>query len=516
MLTNWAQIKEQLLRSNFKLPATAQMVQDSRKLKPGDIFVALVGYLTDGARFIDKALHSGASLILVSSNCDEIHYQNRGAQGAPLLVIDDLESNLPSIAREFYEFEQNKMPIIGITGTNGKTSISHFLAQLSELANSQHLAVIGTMGTGRIDNLEPAENTTPGVTEVYQLIQKFSRDSKTNYSGVAMEVSSHALHQSRVKGISFDVGIFTNLTLDHLDYHGSMEQYFAAKAKLFIEYSTKRAVINIDDEFGQRLLDMLPEYALAVAVGRSKQVKAYSDYVHIVETECHAQGIILSLDWQIGGHRDYIELQLPIFGEFNGFNIAAVFATAMLLGWSVQATHFSFLKSVPGRLEMYVQPKQPIAVVDYAHTPDALEQSIQSLRQHCSGKLYTIFGCGGDRDRSKRRVMAEIAERLSDHVIVTNDNPRTEPKERIVADILTGFTGQHEVIYDRKEAIVDTLLRANVEDTILIAGKGHETYQIIGTVSHDYDERAFTNQMLQALAEGKDIRLELDKIKAGL
>lgn len=496
MLTNWSDIKAHLLRQNVKIPADAKLVQDSRKLQPGDVFVAIVGHQTDGARFVDKAFKRGASLVLVSSSCDSIHYQNRGAQGAPLLVIDDLESVLPNIAREFYQFEQNQMPLVGITGTNGKTSISHFLAQLSDLANGSQVAVVGTMGTGRIDQLQPADNTTPGVTEVYQLIQQFNQDKLNQFTSVAMEVSSHALEQNRVKGLTFDVGIFTNLTLDHLDYHGTMADYFAAKAKLFTEYCTKRAVVNFDDEYGQQLLNILPEYALAVAVGRSEEVKAYADYVHIVDIECHPHGIILTMDWQIGGHKDVIELQLPIFGEFNGFNIAAVFATAVLLNWPVQATHFSFLKSVPGRLEMFVETEMPVAVVDYAHTPDALEQSLIAVKKHSSGKIYTIFGCGGDRDTSKRPLMAEIAERLSDFVVVTNDNPRTELAESIVMDIKRGFKKTHPVILDRKEAITTTLQKAQKGDMVLIAGKGHETYQIIGSQIIDYDERKFTKQAL--------------------
>lgn len=502
MLTSWLDVEQHLIRNNVRIPQHAKLVQDSRKLNQGDIFVAIVGHEQDGAKFVEKAFELGASLVLVSSRCDVTHYQQGGAYQAPLLVIEDLENLLPSLAREFYQYENNRMPIIGITGTNGKTSISHFLAQLSHLANNQHCAVIGTMGTGCYDNLQPAANTTPAVTEVYQLIRQFNDDKEQSYCSVAMEVSSHALQQNRVKGLSFDVGIFTNLTLDHLDYHGTMAQYFAAKASLFSDYSTKRAVINFDDDYGQQLINMLPEYTLAVAVGRSEGVKAYADYVHIVDIECHSQGIILTMDWQIGGHKDVIELQLPIFGEFNGFNIAAVFATAELLGWPVHATHFSFLKSVPGRLEMFVKPDLPVAVVDYAHTPDALEQSLIAVKKHSQGKIYTIFGCGGDRDRSKRPIMAEIAERLSDYVIVTNDNPRTELPESIVMDIKKGFKTAHPVIYDRKEAIVKALQQATANDTILIAGKGHETYQVIGNQTIDYDEREFTRQALVDLSQG--------------
>lgn len=504
---SWQQIEQELTKAQVSLEPSARLIQDSRNIEQGDVFVALKGIDLDGAGYIDKALTSGAVCVLVSSLCDTSLYSPR----ANVFVIEQLEKHLGALSKEFYLKDKTvPMPVIAVTGTNGKTSVSHLLAQLSQICLAQEAAVIGTMGAGSINALEATANTTPGVTEIYRLIKEFVEN---NFGSLTMEVSSHALDQKRIEGLDFDVAIYTNLTLDHLDYHGDMESYFLAKSKLFTEYSPKCAVINIDDEYGVRLAEIVSEHTRVVAYGKSELVKGYSDYVYIKSFECHEHGLILDLEWQVIGAKESAQLLMPIYGEFNCSNIAAVFATALTLNWPILPTHFSQLKAVPGRLELFVKPNVPIAIVDYAHTPDALEQSLSAVRKHLCGELYVIFGCGGDRDTSKRPLMGKLAEELADHVIITNDNPRTESPESIIADIEAGMSeNKHQVIFDRKEAIITTLSVAKENDAILIAGKGHETYQVIGTEMIEYNERKFVKNLFKK--SSKALKRKDAKIKA--
>jgi len=279
-----------------------------------------------------------------------------------------------------------------------------------------------------------------------------------------------------------------------------MESYFNAKAKLFTEYLPKCAVLNVDDQYGRRIADMVANQTRVVAFGQSESVKAYSDYVFIRGFECHVHGLSIDIEWQVIGAKETCFLQLPIYGEFNCLNLAAVFATALTLNWPIVAAHFSQLRPVPGRLELFVKPNLPVAVVDYAHTPDALEQSLLAVRKHLTGELYVIFGCGGERDVSKRPIMGKLAEQHADHVIITNDNPRTESEDTIIADIEAGMSGNnYQIIKSRKEAIDLALRMATASDAILIAGKGHEIYQVIGKESIDYNERDYVEKAMLAL-----------------
>ncbi|NVK26215.1 MAG: UDP-N-acetylmuramoyl-L-alanyl-D-glutamate--2,6-diaminopimelate ligase [Gammaproteobacteria bacterium] len=496
--SNWLAIENTLQKAQVNIEPSARLIQDSRNIKAGDIFVALKGLDQDGSAYIDKALSADASAVLVSSNCDS----GNVVEADNVIVVDDLENRLAAFSREFYLKDTSvPMPVIGVTGTNGKTSVSHFLAQLSQVCLKQEAAVIGTMGAGAIESLEVTANTTPSVTEIFRLISEFSQQE---FGSLSMEVSSHALDQGRIQGVDFDVAIFTNLTLDHLDYHGDMESYFQAKLKLFTEFSPKCAVVNIDDEYGVRIAQEVSDNIRVIAYGQSEQVKAYSDYVYLASYECHEQGLVLDVEWQVIGTKEKGQLLLPIYGEFNGMNICAVFATALALNWPVLPIHFSQLKPVPGRLESFVAPQYPIALVDYAHTPDALEQSLKAVRKHLTGSLYVIFGCGGDRDTSKRPIMGQIAEQLADHVIITNDNPRTELPENIISEIQVGMNNkQHKVILSRKEAIQYALKTATVNDAILIAGKGHETYQVVGQQVVDYHEREYVKNLMTQLSQGK-------------
>lgn len=491
MLINWQDILQRLTKAQVELEPSAHLTTDSRAVQTGDVFIALKGLTLDGACFVEKALTSGASAVLVDSACDLSLFKPR----QNVLVIEDLAESLGTISAEYYQtVSAQNIPVIGVTGTNGKTSITHMLAQISQHCLHAPTAVIGTMGNGNIANLSSTQNTTPAVTEVHTLLNTFA---KQEYKGAAMEVSSHALEQGRISGVNIHTAVFTNLTLDHLDYHGSMEAYFEAKCKLFQDYEAKYAVVNLDDKYGSLICDKLPEHTDAFVYGFSEQVKAYENYVFIQEYHCHPFGLSLQLEWQFEGTKDQCELQLPIYGAFNCSNLAAVFATSLTLHWPIQALHFSLLKPVPGRLELFVKTGYPVLVVDYAHTPDALEQSMKAVKEHLTGKLLVIFGCGGDRDTSKRPIMAKLAEQYADHIIVTNDNPRTEDPNQIINDIVAGFNSDNYLsVLDRQEAIRQAISMVGEQDAVLIAGKGHETYQVIGTEKIDYDERLFVAKLL--------------------
>ena len=496
---------------------SSRLLQDSRQIRQGDVFVALAGHDLNGADFIDAAIQNGAGAVLVDAACDYTPEPNNVNSDVLFIEVPALRNLLGSLCQSFYfsgESNQSQpLPVIGVTGTNGKTSITHLLAQIADLSKSnddlsqsKSCAVIGTMGTGYYQALVPSANTTPGITDVYRLMAEFRQDTRHDYMAVAMEVSSHALAQGRVAGVEFETAIFTNLSHEHLDYHGTMEQYFAEKAKLFTDFRPANSVINIDDEYGLKLTDLLPIEQRVIAVGETKQTLAFAEYVWIKKVECHTYGLQIELEWQIDGAKETSVLNLPLYGTFNAANIAAVFATAIVSGWSFEAQSFTELVPVPGRLELFVEDDLPIAIVDYAHTPDALEASLKAAKAHLDGNLLLVFGCGGDRDTSKRPMMAKVAEKYANSVIVTNDNPRTESQEQIVNDIIKGFDSPdaHHIEYDRKLAIQWALEHAQPGDAVLIAGKGHETYQIIGQQVFDYDERSYVAGLMADLAQRKN------------
>ena len=500
-ITIWQSIKQRIESAGIQIPVAARLVQDSRDVQHGDIFVALKGEHQNGNDFVLQALENGACAALVE-HWDH-HLASDDDYRVNIIRVEGLASTLAEILNEFYFSESAQItPLIGVTGTNGKSSIAHFLAQLSQQCPDRRLAIMGTLGHGHIDNLIEAKNTTPSITDVYYLLNQFGLSRMPKFYGTVMEVSSHALVQNRVQGLHFDVAIYTNLTHEHLDYHGSMDEYFQEKLKLFTEYQPKVSVVNFDDDYGKKLITHIQGMTRIVVIGSEPEVKSFAEYVYVHNIHCHAYGMSVDFDWNINGEVDSLQLQLPFYGAFNSANLASVFATAKILDWPINATMFTQLKPVPGRLESYVKPNLPIVIVDYAHTPAALEQVLESVKQHLSGRLYLIFGCGGERDRSKRPLMGEIAAKWADSIILTNDNPRNEPEEQIFSDIRKGLVGceKYEVIADRKEAICSALLGAEHQDLVLIAGKGHETYQTFAKETVDYNEREFVKDLVQSLS----------------
>lgn len=445
---------------------------NSQHVVSGDLFVALSGTRRHGADFISQAVRSGAVAVL----CEQTEgLPEAWGCGVPVFVIEALDQQLGQVASRFFGHPSREMKIIGVTGTNGKTTCSQLLAQA--LSDKHLCGVIGTLGNGLYGQLEASDYTTPDVIEVHRLLSEM-RDAGAQY--VVMEVSSHGLEQGRVEGVAFDIAVLTNLSRDHLDYHGDMKSYGAAKRRLFEMPGLKHAVINTDDAFGRALLHELTGHM---------QLTAYSlELSHGLPANPLVSGQQLKLGHDgiqmlVRDPKGRTNIKSALLGRFNAANLLAVYSVLLWLGLqrNLIAARLAKCTSVPGRMECFSQPDLPLVVVDYAHTPEALEQVLEALREHCAGKLWCLFGCGGDRDKGKRPLMGALAENLADKVILTDDNPRDEDGARIIVDILSGveYRGDITVIADRTEAISFAVAEAAADDVVLVAGKGHEDYQLV-------------------------------------
>ncbi len=473
----------------FELPSDAHAsgVQfDSRKIRPGDIFVAIAGAQGDGHDFISKAFAAGAVLAVVSNESK--------ADGYPGVLVSDPRKSLSRLAALFAARPADRLKVIAVTGTNGKTT-TNWLVYHALNALRQPCIRIGTLGV-EAGNLfsRPGNLTTPDPVEIQNDLRAALDGGCT---AAVMETSSHALAQGRVDDIAFDVGIFTNLTRDHLDYHGSMDEYFRAKRRLFELISegkkeTRAAVINIDTDAGRKLQAELPALALrdfsfGTAPGARIRIASFTQNLAGSLTDLNIEG------------RTYA-LRTKLLGSHNAQNLAGALGALMALGIPVAdaCAALEVSPQVPGRLEAITGA--PFGVfVDYAHTPDALENVLPALRSLVKGSLWVVFGCGGDRDRGKRPQMAEVAQRLGDRVVVTSDNPRTEDPQRIIQDILSQGAKVYMVEADRRIAITETLRQAKAGDCVLIAGKGHEDYQIVGTEKSHFSDQEVARETLKAL-----------------
>jgi UDP-N-acetylmuramoyl-L-alanyl-D-glutamate--2,6-diaminopimelate ligase len=461
---------------------------DSRQVRSGDAFFALRGTRGHGIEFVHGAVQRGASVVLAEAPS----YALDNDPGVPVLWIDSLHSFVGEIASRFFGRPSESMRVIGVTGTNGKTSTVQLLAQALEKLGHR-AATIGTLGAGLHGQLREGERTTPDAIAVQRLMAEFHRDGATH---VAMEVSSHALEQGRVAAMDFDVAAFTNLTRDHLDYHGSMQAYGAAKARLFAWQTLEAAVINTDDAFGHELAGRLAPGVRALTLSGAGDKQASIAASDIVTS---AQGVAFQMRTPWGTHR----IRSRLLGRFNVANLLTVAGCLGALGESFDriVEVVESLEPVNGRMNRIGGVHGlPLVVVDYAHTPDALEQALTALRAHCDARLICVFGCGGERDAGKRPQMGEIAERLADIAIVTDDNPRGEDGDRIVTQILAGMKEPvaATVLRDREAAIRAALQMANAGDVVLIAGKGHETYQEGAGGKRAFDDMA----VAQAILEG--------------
>ena len=459
-----------------------RLCNDSRRVRPGDVFVAYPGEAHDGRAYIAAAIAAGARAVIWESE----GYAWPRELGVPNLAVKGLREVAGEIAAHVAGHPARSLWMIAVTGTNGKTSCSHWIAEaLSALGRPT--ALIGTLGHGFPGALEGLINTTPDALALQDLLAGY-RDSHA--SAVAMEVSSHGLSQGRVSGAHFDVALFTNLTRDHLDYHGTMENYGEAKARLFDWPGLKHAVINVDDGFGRRLVSRLsrsPVKVFTYGIGSG----AISGH----RLDLHRLGLDLEIKTPWGGGL----VRSPLMGAYNAANLLGVLGVLLASDVPLEQalTALSRLQAVSGRMQALGGGTRPLVVVDYAHTPDALEQVLTALRAHLAqGRLICVFGCGGDRDSGKRPLMGEVASRLADEVFVTSDNPRSEDPLAIIKAIAAGTRPPCVLEPDRARAIELAISTARSGDVVLVAGKGHETYQEVGGVRQPFSDVDVANACL--------------------
>jgi len=472
-----------LLKSKYH-----HMTADSRLVKAGSVFVAYKGEATDGREFIPQAIKNGAASVI----WEQANFAWHDDWQVPNQAIVNLKQQIGQIASEFYGQPSQHLWMIGVTGTNGKTTCTHWLAQAFSFLNKK-TALIGTLGNGILGTaLSETRNTTPDSILLHQMLADYLEQKA---SVVAMEVSSHGLDQGRVNGVAFDIAVFTNLSRDHLDYHGDMQAYATAKKKLFAWHGLKAAVVNRDDATGVEIANELKAQGKPVLTYGLEKTIANDTDISVKSLELTEQEMHLEVQTPFG---DAV-IKAGVVGRFNAYNLLAVFATLLAsdvsLADAVKAV--STVKPVPGRMQQYGGAQKPLVVVDYAHTPDALEQVLKSLRAQTKGQLICVFGCGGDRDSGKRPLMGEVASRLADKVIVTSDNPRGELPNAIIKDVMSGTKQNAISIENRAEAIGHAVKNAQVGDVVLLAGKGHESYQEIAGVKYPFSDIEMAQQFLK-------------------
>ncbi len=464
---------------------------DSRGINEGDLFLACAGTAQHGIHFVDQAIAKGAVAVAIEPTAESAG-RDLAEYDVPAFWVDNLHLLASELAGRFYGHPSREMTLVGITGTNGKTSVSQFIAQA--IAEVSPCGVIGTLGSGLYGELSETGHTTP---DAVSLQEQLAQMIESGARHVAMEVSSHALDQGRVNGLYFDVAVFTNLSHEHLDYHGDMETYAAAKRRLLELPGLRKAVINADDAIGRDWLTAIPDgvqaisYGMEGGEGEELNPDLFADKLQLDDTGLSMR--VLS-PWGEG------RLQTTMLGRFNASNLLAALGALLSLGLAFDdaIARLGRVKTVPGRMERFAAPGHPLVVVDYAHTPDALENVLLALREHTRRRLWCLFGCGGERDREKRPKMGQIAEALADSVVITDDNPRRENPCNIIEDILGGIENP-DAIYlnrDRAQAIAHAVGLGREGDVILVAGKGHETEQQIGGQRISFSDREEVARLL--------------------
>jgi UDP-N-acetylmuramoyl-L-alanyl-D-glutamate--2,6-diaminopimelate ligase len=470
---------------------------DSRKIQKGDTFVAVEGFQNDGRVYIPTALDKGASLILAEAkNSDEFKQIFAEIAQDKIVWIDGLRDNLSEIAANYFDHPSAELKNIAVTGTNGKTSCSYLIAKTLQKMNFE-CYLMGTLGIGSCGSLRESSNTTADAITLQEVLAEALR-SGAQFS--SMEISSHGLDQNRAAAIQLNTAIFTNLTRDHLDYHGSMENYGAAKRKLFLHQYLENVVLNMDDRFGRKLAkdEEIVATKWLVTTKLPTSGSNLNRWIWAEDVVYSLQGMHAKIftPWGSG------KLDSPLIGQFNLCNLLLVVAAlgSILKDLPLILSTLKNVRAAEGRMDTFSNANTPLAVVDYAHTPDALEQALIAIREHCVGLIWCVFGCGGDRDPGKRPMMAKIAEKLANRVIVTMDNPRMESSEQIKTDIFAGFRKPEKVKYikDRTEAIELAISQAQPGDAILIAGKGHEDYQIIGKEKRFHSDKKMCQKAMEA------------------
>ncbi|SDY76154.1 UDP-N-acetylmuramoyl-L-alanyl-D-glutamate--2,6-diaminopimelate ligase [Evansella caseinilytica] len=464
-------------------PFIHSLHMDHREVAAGSLFFCIKGYTVDGHDFAEKAVANGAVALVAEKELDV---------SVPVVIVRSSKRAMAVMSSFFYDFPTAKLKLIGVTGTNGKTTTTHLIDKILR-DSGRKTGIIGTMYTKYLDKEIPVKNTTP---ESLVLQQHFSKMVTEGVETVAMEVSSHALVQGRVHGTQFDIAVFTNLSQDHLDFHGTMENYAQAKGLLFAQLGNGYhpanqpfAVLNVDDNVHLQLETMTAAPILTYGIHREADMMA-SD----VQIDERGAAFTMTLG------EEHVRVTMPMTGMFSVYNALAASSAAYLSGVSLQAiaASLSATSGVSGRFER-VEVNQPFhVIVDYAHTPDSLENVLRTIREFAKGRISVVVGCGGDRDKTKRPVMASIAGKLADYVYLTSDNPRSEDPLAILQDMEQGMSGSdYKVIVDRKEAIYEAIRHAETDEVVLIAGKGHETYQTIGGVNHHFDDRLVAKEAVK-------------------
>lgn len=454
---------------------------NSRLVQSGDLFIARPG----AEQFIPQAIAAGAAAIMCSRMPEDDVV-------VPVVLVAEPQLSLIAILNAFYGDAIESMDIIAITGTNGKTSCAHFITQA--LSRNIRSAMIGTLGYGELNDICYTGYTTPDVAEVYRILAGFAKQGIHN---AVMEVSSHALEQGRVEGLAFRAVVFTNLSQDHLDYHHSMEEYFQAKLKLFTDYTADVAVINMDDPYGRQIINALPDADKIVVYGCDIAVPQQA-YVLARDVRETRDGVRFQL---VSSWGEFV-IHSRLYGKYNVYNLLAVAAVLFKLNYAADnvVAILQSIEPVAGRLENYSQVGHPHVFVDFAHTPDALDKTLQALQHSFGVDIYCVFGCGGDRDREKRPLMGAVASRYCKQVIITDDNPRSEDPAAIAADIVRGIVPGTDYIveHDRRKAITLAIETAAEGDVVLIAGKGHETTQTIGNQVLPFSDSDVVKEVLAA------------------
>ncbi len=473
---------------------------DSRALEPGDLFLACVGTRGHGLDHLGQAVVRGAAAVLAEPaggwGVERIRMAARELR-VPLISLAELSRHASALAARFYAEPSRSLSVVGVTGTNGKTSCTQFLAEA--LAPLERCGLLGTLGNGFPGELRPGRHTTPDPIELQAVLAGLlSRGART----VAMEVSSHALDQHRAAAVRFETAVLTNLSRDHLDYHGSMDRYAASKLRLFRFPGLRHAVVNVDDAFGRVVLATLEPrvQTLVYGIGRRRSEAHWQGFLWAETVTPGLAGLELDLHTSWGDTR----LQSLVLGRFNASNLLAVLGVLLLHGLSLESAveRLQAVHPVPGRMELIGKGRGPLAVVDYAHTPDALEKVLAALREHCAGRLTCVLGCGGERDRGKRPEMGALAERLADRVILTDDNPRGEDGASIIAEILAGFSAPERALVERHRgaAIRAAVTGSGPGDLVAVCGKGHEDYQLVGDLRLPFSDSEQVRLALQEAA----------------
>ena len=463
------------------------LVSDSRQVAEGDLFIALGGNNTNASDFIDTAVEKGAAAVVWDAQVDAIPFAWSAInKNVPLVAVENLRQSLGKLANQFYNHPSEKLNLVGVTGTNGKTSCVNYIAQALE--GEQKCGLIGTLGNGVYPQITAGTHTTPDVITVHKTLAEFLEQGA---AFAAVEVSSHALAQGRVDGVHFNTAIFTNLTQDHLDYHGSMAAYLDEKVKLFNSPDLEMAIINLDDPAGQDIIRATTAKNIITYSLLDKSADFYATDI------CYkANNTFFRLTSRTGT----VNIKSSLAGDFNIRNLLAVSAYLSVQGFSFNkiAEKLETIKSVEGRMQKISVDGFPMVIVDYAHTPDALEHVLQTLSVQYETELSCVFGCGGERDQDKRKQMGAIADKYADYIVLTNDNPRTESPEAIIEQIASGISDKEKLVIetDRAKAIQKAISHTTETGCVLVAGKGHENYQIIGTNKTEFKDAAVIRKYL--------------------